>query len=405
VAVGGGRIEWDHSGMTGHGVRRSAAVAVGFTVLCSLPLFLTSAFAVELQRDLGFGRAQLGWCVSAYFLASSAASAVVGGYLERMGPGGGMRASAAATSAVLLAIATVAGSWVHLALLLALAGAANAVAQVGSNLLLAEGVPPGRRGLAFGLKQAAVPLGSLLAGLALPAVALTVGWRWGFAGIAAIAGAAALRPVRAPAGSAERRTGRRPRGAVLLLLAVAGAFGGGVGNSLVNFTVDGAVTSGMAQAAAGLLLSLGAGTAITVRVGVGHLADRRDAPGFRELASLMLTGAAGLGVLAVAGGSAPLIVAGTLVGFAGAWGWQGLIYYVVVRRHPEAPAAATGLVQAGVYLGTIAGPPLVGHLATVASYQAAWALGACVSAASGVLVLVARRLAARRAPSPTASPG
>jgi MFS family permease len=391
--------------MTGHGVRRSAAVAVGFTVLCSLPLFLTSAFAVELQRDLGFGRAQLGWCVSAYFLASSAASAVVGRYLERRGPAGGMRASAATTAAVMLAIATVAGSWVHLALLLALAGVANAVAQVGSNLLLAEGVPPGRRGLAFGLKQAAVPLGSLLAGLALPAVALTVGWRVGFAGIAVIAAAVALRPVRAPAGSARRRDGRGPRGAVLLLLAVAGAFGGGMGNSLVNFTVDAAVASGMAQAAAGLLLSLGAGTAIAVRVGVGHLADRRDAPGFRELASLMLAGAAGLAVLALAGGSTPLIVTGTLVGFAGAWGWQGLIYYVVVRRHPEAPAAATGLVQAGVYLGTIAGPPLVGQLATVASYQAAWTVGACVSAASGALVLVARRLAARRAPTPTASPG
>jgi len=391
--------------MTGHGVRRSAALAVGFTVLCSLPLFLTSAFAVEVQRDLGFGRAQLGWCVSAYFLASSAASAVAGGYLERAGPAGGMRASAAATAAVLVAIATVAGSWVHLALLLALAGVANAVAQVGSNLLLAEGVPPGRRGLAFGLKQAAVPLGSLLAGLALPAVALTVGWRWGFAGVAGIAVAAAARPVRAPAGSARGRGGRGPRGAVLLLLAVAGAFGGGVGNSLVNFTVDAAVTSGMAQAAAGLLLSLGAGTAIAVRVGVGHLADRRDAPGFRELASLMLAGAAGLAVLALAGGSAPLIVAGTLLGFAGAWGWQGLIYHVVVRRHPEAPAAATGLVQAGVYLGTIAGPPVVGQLATVASYQAAWTVGACVSTGSGVLVLVARRLAARRAPSPTASPG
>lgn len=376
--------------------RRSAAYAVGYTVLGSLPLFLTSSFAVELQRDLGFDRARLGWCVSAYFLASSLASAVVGGYLQRVGPARGMRASAGLTTMTLLAAATVARSWVHLALLLSCSGVANALGQVGSNLLLADGVPHGRRGLAFGLKQAAVPLASLLAGLALPSVALTVGWRWGFAGIAAVAAVAALRPVRVPVASDRQRGGRSPRNAVLLLLAVAGAFGGGIGNSLVNFTVDAAVTGGMAQAPAGLLLSFGAGVAITVRVGLGQVADLRDTEGFAELSILMLTGAAGLAVLAFAGGSTPLIVAGTLLGFAGAWGWQGLIYYVVVGRHPEAPAAATGLVQAGVYFGTIAGPPLIGQIATAASYRAAWTIAACVSAAAGVIVVLARRLAARK---------
>jgi MFS family permease len=384
----------------GQGAGRSAALAVGFTVLCALPLFLTSAFAVELQRDLGFDRARLGWCVSAYFLASSAASAVIGGPLQRAGPAVGLRAAAGLTAVSLLGIATVAGSWVHLALLLGAAGVANAVAQVGSNLLVADGIPTARRGVAFGVKQAAVPLGSLLAGLALPAIALTVGWRWGFAGIAGVAAAATLRGVRVPGGAARRSAGGGgPRSAVLVLLMLAGATGGGVGNSLVNFTVDAAVTNGMAQSAAGLLLSVGALVAITFRVGSGLLVDRRDAAGFAELATLMLTGAAGLVLLALGRANVPLTVAGTLVGFAGTWGWQGLIYYVVVRRHPEAPAAATGLVQAGVYLGTIAGPPLIGQLATDASYQVAWALAACVSVFAGVVVLVASRLAARRGPA------
>ena len=35
-----------------------------------------------------------------------------------------------------------------------------------------------RQGGAFGAQQAGAPAGSLLAGLALPAVAIPFGWRW-----------------------------------------------------------------------------------------------------------------------------------------------------------------------------------------------------------------------------------
>ena len=33
------------------------------------------------------------------------------------------------------------------------------------------------------MKQAAVPVAGIVAGLAVPAVGLTVGWRWAYAGI------------------------------------------------------------------------------------------------------------------------------------------------------------------------------------------------------------------------------
>src|SRR5205823_1137887 len=59
-----------------------------------------------------------------------------------------------------------------------------------SNLTLARSVPAHRLGLSFGVKQAAIPLATLLAGAAVPAVALTVGWRWAYviaAGLAVLA--------------------------------------------------------------------------------------------------------------------------------------------------------------------------------------------------------------------------
>ena len=50
--------------------------------------------------------------------------------------------------------------------------------------------PPSRLGLSFGIKQAAIPIATLLAGVAVPTVALTVGWRWAYligAGLALLA--------------------------------------------------------------------------------------------------------------------------------------------------------------------------------------------------------------------------
>src|SRR3546814_20414050 len=37
--------------------------------------------------------------------------------------------------------------------------------------------PPGKRNLIFSIKQAGVPLGGVIAGLAIPAMVISVGWR------------------------------------------------------------------------------------------------------------------------------------------------------------------------------------------------------------------------------------
>ena len=76
--------------------------------------------------------------------------------------------------------------------------------QLASNLTLARYVPAHRLGLSFGIKQSAIPLATLLAGAAVPAVALTVGWRWAY-----VIGAA-LALARALVAPARQRAGREP---------------------------------------------------------------------------------------------------------------------------------------------------------------------------------------------------
>ncbi len=99
---------------------------------------------------------------------------------------------------------------------------------------------------------------------------------------------------------------------------------------------------------------------------------------------LLLIGAAGFALLAV--GRPAAFVAGALVAFSFGWGWPGLFNLAVVDLHREAPGAATGISQTGIYVGAAAGPALYGLLSSEIGYPAAWGVagGLCVFAAGAV---------------------
>src|SRR3712207_5672483 len=208
---------------------RPVLLAVAVATAGVLPAFLTGGLAVQMREEFGFGVAALGLAVAAFFVCSSLVSAVMGRLVERIGSRQGMRLSAIGSAASLFGVALVAASWAGLVACLVLGGLANAVSHPATHLSLAREVPAGRQGLSFGIKQSAIPAATLLAGLAVPAIALTFGWRWAFAGGAALALAVAfLVP-----GGAPKRVVRRPekarekdaRTAPLFLLALGTGLG------------------------------------------------------------------------------------------------------------------------------------------------------------------------------------
>jgi MFS family permease len=378
---------------------RPIVVAVSYSILGILPLFLVSAQAVQLQSELGFGKARLGLAVSLCFAASAVAAAPLGRLVERVGPGAGLRLSASLSLAACLCMGLLASRWSHVAAALVLCGIANATAQIATNVTLAGAVVPERQGVAFGAKQAAVPLASLSAGLALPAVALVAGWRAGFAAAAVLA-VGALLLLRLPR-RRERTAGaagaaRRPRTPVLALTAAAGLLGGAVGNSIPAFAVDSAVSHGLLESTGAAILAAGSLAAVVVRVSTGWIADRRASAGYRELAALTAAGAVALAALALSGGSDALFVAATIAAFATGWGWPGIIYYATVRSHRATPGAATGTVLSAVYVGNVIGPVTVGFIAEHASYANAWALCAGVLGVATAAALCAGLLDRRR---------
>ena len=96
------------------------------------------------------------------------------------------------------------------------------------------------------------------------------------------------------------------------------------------------------------------------------------------------------GLLALPGPVA--LVAGTVLGFGLGWSWPGLLQFAAVRVDPSAPAAATSIVQVGVYAGGFVGPIVVGVVATHTSFAWAWGLSAVAMIGAGGGVLLGRRM-------------
>lgn len=395
------------------GRTRAVGSVLAIVTAGQLPAFLTGALAVQIREDLGFSVARLGLAVGIFFVAAAAGSGVLGGLVERIGWRAGMRLAVAASTISLLGVSGAARSWTGLVVFLLIGGAGNAIAQPAANLSLARLVPAASHGLVFGVKQSAIPLATLLGGLAVPLVALTIGWRWTYV-IAAIA--AVLAATGIPRGSPEQDLDLPPNPSAtgaeaarrsipslrpLVLLAVAGGLGAMVGNSLGAFLVSSSVEAGVDPGAAGILLAVGSVVGLAMRVGLGWAADRFAFQPTHAMSLLLVIGA--LGCLLLARQQTAAIVGGTLLGFGAGWAWPGLFHLAVVRSHSYAPATATGISQTGVFLGAAAGPILFGAVVEGGGYGPAWMVTAALASASACLAMVASRelRGARRMPART----
>jgi MFS family permease len=370
---------------------RAAIGALTTTVAVSVPVFLVGGLGVQISDELRLSPAGLGLAVSAYFGASALASVPAGALVERFGSARVSRAGIVLAAASLVGIAVAARALWSLVAILALGAAANAMGQLSSNTSLSRHVPPRRQGLSFGVKQAAIPVCTLLAGAAVPTVALTLGWRWAFVLAGGLAATALLLVPRSPDSALGRpETADRQATSALVVIAVAATLAAGSANALGTFLVDSAVARGIAPGPAGLSLTLGSAVCVAGRAVGGWQADLRPGRQVGVIAALLGCGAAGLLLLAVPG--TPALVVGVLLGFGLGWSWAGLLNFAVVRLHPQAPAAATSITQTGIYAGGCVGPLGLGALATAAGYPTMWIVAAAAMVGAAALMLVGSRM-------------
>ena len=374
-------------------VLRPSAAAVAVSTITVLPLFLTAALAVQVGADLEFSAAALGAAPAAFFGAGAVVSPFAGAIIDRLGALKAMRIAVLLVAILLLLVSTAVYTFATLLILLTVAGAINALTQPATNLYVAQRIHADRQGAAYGAKYSAIPMASLLAGLAVPFLGLTIGWRWAFAVFAIIAAVVAL----AAPGSRRAATWDRPdsRGVArlprnsLLVLALGAGLAAGGGSSLAIFMVAGGVNSGLSEASAGLLFAAASGLGIAGRIFAGVLADRRGRFHLEVIAIMLLVGA--VGVAAIATGNSVLFMIGAPLAFGAGWGWPGLFVLAVVQLNPSAPAAATGLTQTGTSVGCVLGPLLFGLLADNVSYTVAWSATGAMMVLAALVLISARR--------------
>jgi predicted MFS family arabinose efflux permease len=108
--------------------------------------------------------------------------------------------------------------------------------------------------------------------------------------------------------------------------------------------------------------------------------------GHLRLVAIMLAGGAVGYALLAAGGDVALVL-GTVLAFALGWGWVGVFFFAVVRLNPDAPGAATGIVQTGDFAGSLVGPVVFGSLAASGTYRSAWFVAAALAVLGAVVTI------------------
>lgn len=374
---------------------RVLAVAILVVTASTQPVFLLGAAFVDMGPEFGFGPTGLGVLTGVFFLTSAAASAPLGAVVERIGWRRAMRLNAAASGVLVAAIGLAARGTIVLGLMLVLAAAVYGLANPAANQALAAHGDPRRRALIFGLKHAGIPTSTMLAGLAVPVLVVTTGWRTAFvaaAGLAVVVWLLVPRSDAAEDGSGTVAPGQpsRPleRGQ-LVALAAGSAFATWGPVALSTYLVAAAVALGFSASAAGLLLFAGSAVSLVARVLAGAWTDRIGGRGFAGVA--VLTGVGAVVFLTLPPTTGGLFAAAVLAAFGTGWAWPGLMTFTVVNANIGTVAASSSITQAGVFLGAGVGPLLLGWVVGALGFDAGWYVSAAGLAVSAAAVAVVGR--------------
>ncbi len=357
------------------------------TVAVSMPMFLIGATSVSLRESMGFASDGIGLAVAVFHGTGAFVAVWMGRLVDRIGSIWSVRFAAAGAAVTSFCVAFLADGLASLLAIMVLGGAAAMLAQPAANRLLAFGVPPARQGVAFGVKQSAPPVASMLAGLSIPLVVLTWGWQTAYlmagllaAAVVVLAGPRPPAAVRAP----RLRSVRIPREDRRTLMWLSGAIGLAAASSTAAFSfyVDGAVAAGTSHERAGVMLAVAGAASVTVRLCCGFAADRMRGDRLRLCVWLLWIGVAGMVLLAV--GGRVTMAAGVAVALAGTWGVNGLFWYVVMRGFTSSPGRASGSVMQGLLVGATVGPFVFGFVTRIAGMRAAWIVAAVLATGSAL---------------------
>ena len=358
---------------------------------------------------LGVSPAVVGYFVTVVYVGSMIGTVSAGGWVGRFGP---IRVSQVGLLLCFIGLAAASSAYLPLVLAGALVlGLGYGPATPASSVILARAAPPGMLALTFSIKQTGVPLGTAIAGAAVPSLVLLLGWQMaavaiGLACAACAAALVALRPVydatRDRAAPVSLRTAFAPLGLVvrdrrLLELSLVSFVYGGMQITLVAYLVTFLVESfALSLVLAGMVMAASQIASVAARIAWGLFADRVAT----RRATLGLLGV-GMGLTAAtalaAGPHWPLwmLFAFAIAFGATAVGWNGVFLAEIARLAPTGGISdATGGSAFFTFLGVVATPPLFhAVLAMTSSYGMTYALFGLPALGVGLRLLATATIA------------
>jgi len=370
--------------------------------LATMAAFSLPAVAPAVAKDLGVPGALSGVFISTVYGVGIFSALLSPGFILRYGAVRVSQFVLLATLALLLCAA--AGSVASIAVGAVLLGLAYGATAPASAHLLVPRTPPRVMNLVLSLRQIGVPLGGVLAGLAMVPLTLAVGWReallWQAAPVAALA---LLIQIPRARWDRERDTTRailHPRLlAPLMLLRESGtirrlAFASFVYSGLqlcfISFmTVHLTSRAGFDLIAAGRALAVYQVAGVVSRPIWGWLADR-----FRSARALLAAQGVIMCVAAILAGSfasewpQPLVLLVCAMAGATASGFTGIAYAEWARLGGTRRTEATGLGAGMMFAGVMVMPSAFSvAIAASGAYAAAYAGAGLLAAVSGLLLL------------------
>ncbi|MBE0620712.1 MAG: MFS transporter [Burkholderiales bacterium] len=391
------------------GVVLPLAITLAVQALTSMAMIAPSVMAPVAAADLGVSAQHIGWFVALEYLFAMLSGLACGALIGRYGP---VRVCQIAVSLAAAGMAVATGAVLPVVFAAAgLIGSGYGLVNPASSHILASAAPPRMMSLIFSIKQTGVPLGGALAGILVPPLVLSFGWRWGAVAVAllCLAVALAVQPARA-ADAATRRSGGSgsmaeffaPLGMVfanppVLELAIVSMIFGSAQLALIAYLVSYLnLELGYGLVAAGLIYSAAHAAGIVGRITWGAVADRWLSP--RSMLGLLgvMMALSGMGVAAFsADWPLPAVILVSALFGASAVGWNGVYLAEVARRAPPGKVGAiTGGTQFLTFIGALAAPPLFGFVVgLVGSYGKAYFVFCLLPALAGLRMLMSGRRA------------
>ena len=378
------------------------AASGALLVAGAIPQILSGPLGPYLRLDLGITSSQLGLGLS-LSAVPAVALAVAGGRVTDRAGGITIGRITCIISCLYAVALSQAPSTVWFVAILATTGFLRVLSEPSSSRVLVDLLVRTPRVLAFGIREAALPLLVLAATGVLPVFGDWLGWRTVFAAssIFAVTGLLLLlgpvRPRARPPAAAERAPGsagpipdQPPQRHSNEVPVLGLSFYGGAALLMFNLVVFNSfaslsfVDAGSTAGTAAALVAASAAGSVLMRIGCAYAVARRELDARRTLAAM--AAAAVVGFLAMATGANGLMFVGIPVGYVAGWGWTPLLFSYITVGREQSTGRITGVVSALFASAAITGPVAAGWAGEQLGWAAVWSATALLSALAAALM-------------------